>query len=639
MSLTIFIAIRKRVSVLLLNNSFIIIIFLPLVYISEIKSLLSYIKVLYEILEKGSSDQIIDPFEQISCKYINSSPINHIEENISLFNVSLGIESTDNVTNYNIDPKTAIVNINIINDLISKLFWVGYVGHDKLNIQWGLFSVYFMKSYGYQNLHVMKRLKRKLCLGDNGNTNDSETVSIITYAAFCNNGDGLMSAFQRECDPGTLVMYSGKFDFAISKNDNNNRIGALNVMDCLIGIKVNSISCGGQHCAICTSEGKVLTWGKGSYGRLGHGNVTALETPTMVQSLSNEFVTKVTCGFAFTSAITNEGVVYCWGAGENGRLGLGDNEDKLNPTKNVYLIDYKVVEICAGSVHSSVLTSKGLVLSYGKLEYTGHGHTCHEDILIPTLLDHFDGIPIKKISSGFGGYHTLALTERGVLYAWGHNRVSQTGIPNNEQTSSRNSEGAFYIAKPTAIPDFSEAIKSVSAGWGHSVVITESGKAYSCGRNTNGQLGLGDLKLGSLKINERGHTYQPYFRKLLGLENVEVSDVYAGGEHSIFRIRNETDNGNLIYSCGSNVYGQICQNVDVIDDQNCCFYDPTFSKQLKSVGRRINQIICGGEISFFIFGTYEPSSLHDLCSNIIKQNPDKYKEQDLSHYELEKRHE
>ena len=69
-----------------------------------------------------------------------------------------------------------------------------------------------------------------------------------------------------------------------------------------------------------------------------------------------------------------------------------------------------VIDVCAGSVHSCVLTSKGLVLSYGKLEYTGHASNESGDILVPTLLDHFDGIPIKKISSGFGGYHTLALT-------------------------------------------------------------------------------------------------------------------------------------------------------------------------------------------------------------------------------------
>ncbi|CAN0471655.1 unnamed protein product, partial [Discosporangium mesarthrocarpum] len=38
------------------------------------------------------------------------------------------------------------------------------------------------------------------------------------------------------------------------------------------------------------------------------------------------FRTKVACGFAYTAAVTASGELYTWGAGENGRLGLGDVE-------------------------------------------------------------------------------------------------------------------------------------------------------------------------------------------------------------------------------------------------------------------------------------------------------------------------
>lgn len=417
-------------------------------------------------------------------------------------------------------------------------------------------------------------------------------------------------------------MYSGKLDTSISA-PNDNTLGTLCVMDCTIGIQVKQISCGGQHCAIVTNDGKVLTWGKGSYGRLGHGNLNPIESPTEVQSLVDLFITKVTCGFAFTSAITKEGSIYSWGANENGRLGLGDTEDKTIPVR-VNLNEHKVIDVCAGSVHSCVLTSKGLVFTYGKLEYSGHASTESGDILFPMLLDHFDGIPIKQISSGFGGYHTLALTERGSLYAWGHNRVSQTGIPNTENTS-RNAEGAFFITKPTIV-ELSERVKNIACGWGHSVIVSESGKAFSCGRNTDGQLGIGNQSLGSLKVNERGHTYQPYFRRIKELENLDVLDVSCGGEHSVFRI-GLGDDSNAIYSCGSNAYGQLCQKMDSANDQNCFFYEPVYSKQLKEVGRSISQIECAGESTLFKFSNYIPSTLKEICTTIIQQNPEKYSEQ------------
>lgn len=42
---------------------------------------------------------------------------------------------------------------------------------------------------------------------------------------------------------------------------------------------------------------------------------------------------QVACGFAYTAAVTASGELYTWGAGENGRLGLGDVEDRHTPSR------------------------------------------------------------------------------------------------------------------------------------------------------------------------------------------------------------------------------------------------------------------------------------------------------------------
>jgi len=41
----------------------------------------------------------------------------------------------------------------------------------------------------------------------------------------------------------------------------------------LAGKQVIQIACGSTHSAAVTSEGELYTWGRGSYGRLGHGNL------------------------------------------------------------------------------------------------------------------------------------------------------------------------------------------------------------------------------------------------------------------------------------------------------------------------------------------------------------------------------
>ena len=46
-----------------------------------------------------------------------------------------------------------------------------------------------------------------------------------------------------------------------------------------------SISAGGAHSACITSSGELYTWGKGRYGRLGHGDSEDQPKPKMVRFL------------------------------------------------------------------------------------------------------------------------------------------------------------------------------------------------------------------------------------------------------------------------------------------------------------------------------------------------------------------
>ena len=53
-------------------------------------------------------------------------------------------------------------------------------------------------------------------------------------------------------------------------------------------------------------------------------------------------VGQVACGFAYTAVVTQVGALYTWGAGENGRLGLGDELDRMLPCQVDSLMDHKV---------------------------------------------------------------------------------------------------------------------------------------------------------------------------------------------------------------------------------------------------------------------------------------------------------
>eukprot|EP00252_Welwitschia_mirabilis_P008654 TRINITY_DN20650_c0_g1_i1.p1 TRINITY_DN20650_c0_g1~~TRINITY_DN20650_c0_g1_i1.p1 ORF type:complete len:1115 (+),score=250.60 TRINITY_DN20650_c0_g1_i1:356-3700(+) len=66
---------------------------------------------------------------------------------------------------------------------------------------------------------------------------------------------------------------------------------------------VEDIACGAYHVAVLTSKTEVYTWGKGSNGQLGHGNIEDMNTPTLVEALKDKQVKSIVCGSNFTGAI------------------------------------------------------------------------------------------------------------------------------------------------------------------------------------------------------------------------------------------------------------------------------------------------------------------------------------------------
>lgn len=93
----------------------------------------------------------------------------------------------------------------------------------------------------------------------------------------------------------------------------------------LAGFEVIDIACGGAHSAAITASGHLYTWGKGRYGRLGHGDSEDQLKPKLVEALVGYKVVGVACGSgdAQTLCITDDDNVWSWGDGDYGKLGRG----------------------------------------------------------------------------------------------------------------------------------------------------------------------------------------------------------------------------------------------------------------------------------------------------------------------------
>jgi hypothetical protein len=229
--------------------------------------------------------------------------------------------------------------------LHTKLFWIKHFTY-KSFISWNIFLESFqhfysfyandqIKSNNFQNFY--KRFHQclffphynELTKNDEDlqyiDLNSSQSFDFNVLDEFCMNYFSLFQAFQEKCDYGMNLYLTGRI---LEKVIDYRKP---TILRSLIGIQISSIDCGDQHVAIVSSSGHLYTFGKGCYGRLGHGNENDLSTPTLVSTLIDVPIMKVSCGYAYTFALTREGKLFSWGAGGNGRLGLGNDTNTFLP--------------------------------------------------------------------------------------------------------------------------------------------------------------------------------------------------------------------------------------------------------------------------------------------------------------------
>ncbi|GAA0142081.1 guanyl-nucleotide exchange factor [Lithospermum erythrorhizon] len=116
-----------------------------------------------------------------------------------------------------------------------------------------------------------------------------------------------------------------------------------------------SISCGGAHVIAITHGGRVLTWGRGTSGQLGHGEMCNSLQPKLVESLQSLVITHVSAGWNHSGFVSDTGCLFTCGDGSFGQLGHGDFSSQCIPTKISYFNTRQVLQIACGMRHSLAL--------------------------------------------------------------------------------------------------------------------------------------------------------------------------------------------------------------------------------------------------------------------------------------------
>lgn len=128
---------------------------------------------------------------------------------------------------------------------------------------------------------------------------------------------------------GKVWSWGANANYELGRGDNHSRCKPSPIPE-IESMRVVQVACGGYHSAVLTDDGRVLTWGRGGDGQLGHGSWSNGRIPKVVEALAHLRVVYITCGSFSTAAITETGVLYCWGKNKDCQLGFSGKMDAEN---------------------------------------------------------------------------------------------------------------------------------------------------------------------------------------------------------------------------------------------------------------------------------------------------------------------
>ena len=234
-----------------------------------------------------------------------------------------------------------------------------------------------------------------------------------------------------------------------------------------------AVAAGEEHSLVLNARGQLLTFGNGYDGRLGHGpDCTERVAPCVVKALKGVRICHISAGSAHSIVLSTTGQAYTFGYGDNGCLGLGDEEKcAVVPTLVEGLVGHHIVSASAGTYHTLALQDNGVVWSFGDGEVGNLGHNNCEHRYLPAPITACQGVHhVVGVSAGL--HHSAVWTDRGQLLTFG---LADTGLFGMTHTQD-------CVCVPTVVPRLIvHHVVEVSAGNMFTLVRTRGDRTFGFG--------------------------------------------------------------------------------------------------------------------------------------------------------------
>ncbi|KAL0358023.1 UNVERIFIED_CONTAM: Ultraviolet-B receptor UVR8 [Sesamum calycinum] len=325
------------------------------------------------------------------------------------------------------------------------------------------------------------------------------------------------------------------------------------------------LSCGGAHVIALSPGGRVLTWGRGTSGQLGHGEMVSSLQPKAVKALESFTITHVSAGWNHSGFVSGSGAVYTCGDGSFGQLGHGDFKSQCSPIEVSFFSSKQVEQVACGMRHS-------LVLLRGNVDHQVYGFGSGKRGQL--------GVSTEKVKSTSLPQITMGLTNVRIM-----------NISANGDHSAALSDA--YIPHHV---DVALSLKEVALGWNHALLLTSEGEVFMLGGDRHGA--LSDPQKTSLTGDVSGKLKEGIMRIRADHSETKAVQIAAGAEHSAL----VTDNGSVM-TWGWGEHGQLG-----LGDTNDQAVPQVVSLAHKSAEKHtISRVYCGSGFSF-VLRTYHLGS-------------------------------
>jgi alpha-tubulin suppressor-like RCC1 family protein len=223
--------------------------------------------------------------------------------------------------------------------------------------------------------------------------------------------------------------------------------------------------------------------------------------------------------------VVNRHAAMSWGDNAFGNLGNGTTTNRDLPGA-VKKLGTGVVQVSAGGFHGLAVTSNGTVWAWGENNAGELGNGTKTSSSTPVQVTGMTGVIQVAAGNGF----SLALRSNGTVWAWGTDTLGQlgNGVTRLTQVTPVEVTGLTGVAKIAAGSDFSLALRS-------------DGTVWAWGHNAHGELGNGTTVNSSVPAR---------------VSNIfQVTGIAAGADASLATRTSST--GTQVWAWGANADGQL----------------------------------------------------------------------------------